>query len=504
MLRRAGLNILEVLHISVAGVYAVLAVVLNTVLVQVGTALLLPFLYLCKAVGYEDFIRRHPMPLLIFSIPVVAYFAAQGHFPFGTDILHIVAGSVVWLFFLYTALMANFVAAAFPSQVDQFEATIASRWPERWYARHMKKPINAIYLRRVITNSLVLIPAGLAMILPGELSAYSVIFFALGFAFTGTAQETTDHSDMHNNLFARRHLPRGGARLVFWLTNKYLRLVLNVFSLRPPHFYRAQHLYIHHVENNGVRDTQTTVLHDRTSFFDFCRYCLRLALSWTFAVDVYAYLRRKRNLRQCRLLLVGMLAWYGVLVLIALHNPAAAVFFFVYRFLSGVVLAQNINFWHALADPDYPEDLYKNSLNLVPDLPVTAGMAEMHVLHHERSSAHFVRVINFADEQHQRWQAAGALSFSIAAAEPVIFTKALLARRFDVLADLAAMGEGITREELLRVIQHRTRAVSEKKRGDLYHRLDRRCANWWATYLMPGKLAPPETRSDDKPAAPIW
>jgi hypothetical protein len=491
MLGRAASHCAEFLHLTVATLY----VVTTYVLMRLLFVPLIPFIHFGRVSRYDNLVERFPMPFLVGSIALVAFFAARGNLPFGAGMAQIIIGTTVWLLLLHTAGVAYTAATRNPARAEDFAAEINSRWPDRWYARHMKQPLNAIYIRRMITNSIMMVPAMLAIVVPGEISIYSVVYFALADIFTGMVQESIDHSDMHNNLFSRRHLPRGAPRAVLWLTNRYLRLFLNPVCLRIPHFYRVQHVLIHHAENNGVRDTQTTIFRDRTSFFDFCRHSLTMALSWSLALDVYAYLRSKRNVRQCRLLLLGLAFWFAALGLIALYNPAAALFFLLYRFTAGIGVAASSYFWHGLADPDQPENIHLNTVNLVPAEPGTPDTAELHVRHHERSAEHFSRQIAIGHADHERWREAGVLSLSIAAAEPTIFLKALLARRFDIIANLTVTGEDVKREDLLKVIEHRTKALNAKPRGVLYRRLDRFGALVLARYLLPGGMPPLEEPS---------
>lgn len=486
MLRRTAAHCTELAHITLGSLY----VFLTYLSMRLLFLPLIPLIHLGRVTRYDTLVERCPMPFLAGSSALAAYFSSRGNLPFGDSVLCVVGGTAAWLFLIHTAGVAYSTATRNPGRIDEFDATVASRWPDRWYARHMKQPLNAIYVRRILCNSIVMIPAALAVILPGELSFYSVVLFAMADMFTGMIHESIDHSDLHNNLFAHRHLPRGRTKAVFWLTHKYLRLVLNPFCLRIPHFYRVQHVFIHHAENNGVHDNQTTIFRDRTSFFDFSKHCLAMALSWSFALDVYAYLRSRRNRKQCRLLLLGFAFWFGTLGLIASYNPAAAIFFLVFRFTAGVGVAASSYFWHGLADPDDPENLHLNTVNLVPTGTDTPETAELHVRHHERSAEHFTRQIAIGHSDHERWRKAGVLSLSIMLAEPTLLLKALLARRYDIVADLVVVDEQVQRDDLMRLIAHRTRALHAKPRGVLYQRVDRFCANLMVTYLLPGGLPP--------------
>jgi hypothetical protein len=490
-------HVLQPLHIAIASLYAVVSVVVIFGIVRVAMLLSVPLMYVGRITRYNDFVRRSPILCLIGSVAPTAWFAAQGPLPFGPDPLHIVVGSIGWLFALYTVLISYLAAGENPADRSQWEATIASRWPDRWYFRHMKRPPNAIIVRFLVINSILMIPAAAAVIAPGALSVYSVFFFVLALLYTGLPHEIVDHEDLHSNIFEWRHLPRGISRSVLWSTSRYLRLILNPVCLRVPHFYRLQHVYIHHGENNGLGDIQSTLRFDRTSGFDFCRYALMMGLSWTAALDVHEYFRKKGNIRQCRLLMLGFALWFAALGLIALHNPAAAVFFLALRFMLGVNLALNIYFWHGLADPDDPENICLNTVNLVP-VP-GAPRKDLHVLHHEQSGVPFARRSDAQKEKEdfERWKNAGVLSLPVNM-PPTLMTQALLAKRFDVIARFVVGREDMRQEELVTLIERRTRPLHEKKRTEIYRWLDRRFAMLMATWLLPGKL-PPVAEASGRP-----
>ena len=130
--KQAAQCLMEPVHIVLAAVYTVLATVLLVVLVRLLFALLFPFMYLGSRTGYDSIVSRFPVCFLIGGVAVVSFFAAQRGLPFGPGTLQILAGTVFWLFALYTVISAYHAASEVPPRFDQYEATIASRWPDRW------------------------------------------------------------------------------------------------------------------------------------------------------------------------------------------------------------------------------------------------------------------------------------------------------------------------------------------------------------------------------------
>ncbi|HEV7368130.1 fatty acid desaturase [Arenibaculum sp.] len=461
-----------------------------------------PVAHLSRLGGLDAAARRFPATALALTVPPVTWVAASGWAsPFGPDPSAILLGTVVWLFLLHLLGVAYTAAAQTPTDPRAYEAAVAGRWPDRWYARHLRTPANAIYVRTLVVNTIVRIPAVAALIWPGHVGLYAVAFFVIVDLRSGMAHEVLDHADIHNNLFSRRHLRPGFPKLVLWLTGGYLRLVLNLAYLRVPHFYRVQHVYVHHVENNGTLDTQTTLLRDRTSFFDFCKHALAYALSWSFALDVYRHQKRRNNARECRLLVTGFAAWLLVLALVATVNPGAAGFFLLYRFLGGPGSAMESYFQHGLVDAADPDNVYTNTVNWVVHDPSTPAAGDfLHVRHHLRSGEHFSRQLQMSQEDERAWAGRGVLALGHGI-DSSLLLQALLSRRFDLISryvvplDGARPGEA----ELCDLIERRTRPVAAVPHGRFYRAADAYAARLFLKYLLPADAPPPAPAGPEAP-----
>jgi hypothetical protein len=485
-------------HTAVAAAYVVAC--------QLAMRLLLlpfaPVAFLSRLGGLDAAARRFPMATLTLTVPPVTWVAGFGPgSPFGPGLPAILLGTVAWLFLLHLLAIAYTTAAQTPTDPRDYEATVAERWPDRWYARYMRNPANAVYVRTLVVNSIVRIPTVAALIWPGHVSLYAVVFFVIVDLRSGMAHEVLDHADIHNALFSRRHLRPGLAKLILWLTGGYLRLVLNLAYLRVPHFYRVQHVYVHHVENNGTLDTQTTLFRDRTSFFDFCKHALTYALSWSFAIDVYRHQKRRNNRRECRLLVTGFAVWVLVLALVAAFNPWAAAFFFLYRFLGGPGSAMESYFQHGLVDAGDPDNVYTNTVNWVVHAPSTPAAGDfLHVRHHLRSGEHFSRQLQMTGEDERIWAERGVLALGHGI-DSSLLLRALLQRRFDVISRhvVPLNGDRPDEAELRALIERRTRPVAAVPHGRFYRAADAFCARLFVNYLLPVNEAAPEPAASEVP-----
>ena len=446
-----------------------------------------------RASGLNRFVARAPLLWLAGAALSAALIGAGAIAPPASwpPLLQHAALSTVWLLLMYLLVVSHFFSAAFPA-LDDVDATVSARWPDRWYARHLRTPRDSLFARPLIANALVMLPLAAAVLLPDRLSAFAALSYVTMLAIAGLTHETLDHTDIHNNLFVPAKASPPLARATVHATRIFLRGVLNPLYCRIPSFYRTQHVYVHHVENNGVADVQSTLKYDRTSFFDFCHFALHCGLSFSFALDVARYLLRRRKRRPLRRLLLGTLAWFALLVAIALHNPAAALLLFAARFFSGTLVAVNAYLWHGLADAHDAgaDDLSVGSINVKAGDGGAPG--SLHLRHHQRMSEHWSRQYVLTPDDQQAASDRGALTLYPTASN--LFLKALWARRFDLIAaSVAAPGQrALDADALQRLIEQRTRACATAPPPSARRRqADAVCGRWFARYVMPGGALPP-------------
>ena len=72
--------------------------------------------------------------------------------------------------------------------------------------------------------------------------------------------EITDHINIHNRIFnPKARCVATQRRRILEACHIYFDKVLTLLSARVPDYYRIQHVYVHHVEENGPDDTQSTM-----------------------------------------------------------------------------------------------------------------------------------------------------------------------------------------------------------------------------------------------------
>ena len=356
------------------------------------------------------------------------------------------------------------------------EEAISKRWPEQWYTKHLKKPMDAYFVRTVIGNTFMMAPAVATLIWPGSINPFNALYYLVALMAVARAHEVLDHTNIHNQFFNSKRVDQKMGKTIVWLTGKYVQYVLDPLCGRIPNYYRVQHVYMHHVENNGVNDLQTTAFLDRTSFFDFCKYSLKIGIMDTFGISLFFYVYKRKKSTQYWLLVNGLIIWFAVLGLIALYNPAASAEILLIRFLMSVPSCILNYYWHGLLDPDEPENIHKNTINVV--LHNVMSSDALHLRHHLRSGEHWSKCILSENEWKTRTET-GAVHYrsfprSSLLVPECIFLQALWTKRYDFIAKhiIPFTPENPDLEMRISLVKKRVLPVKRVTRSGFYHWLD--------------------------------
>jgi hypothetical protein len=418
----------------------------------------------------RSLIERAPMTWLLGSSLVVTVLtqAIPGFFPNYSDWKGIGLEVVVWL---VLGLFARIylVATSYPDTFPELRASIASRPLERLLARHLHHPIDAIFTRVWLANSIAIIPLSVLLVLPATINYLVIVGYTVMLLLTQLPQEITDHTNIHTRIFQ----PKLGAtlrvkRLLGWL-QAYFEWVLTLLVARVPGYYRVQHIYVHHTEDNGPADSQTTLPYDRTSFLDFSRHAFRQGVDLVTGWWVLSYLYRKGKVRPMRDVLRGLALWYAILLVLAVANPIAALVLFSSRFLGGNILSLIAFYWHGVVDPEDHQGAHSNSIEYVGSGHGNLG-DDFHAVHHLRPGRHWSHYYEEFTKQEQRGHP--GIIMQKEAFGPLMLVAALWRRDFSTIGRYARLGEA-TGDALARIIEQRTSPESGAERTGLVARLDR-------------------------------
>ncbi len=200
----------------------------------------------------RSLIERAPIAWMMGSSLLVTALTQclPGFFPDYSSWSEIGLEMLVWLT-LGLFARVYLVATSYPDTFPELRASIASRPLERLLARHLHHPIDAIFTRVWLANSIAIIPLSVLLVLPATINYLVIIGYTVMLLLTQLPQEITDHTNIHTRIFQ----PKLGAsqlvkRLLGWL-QIYFEWVLTLLVARVPGYYRVQHIYVHHTEDNG-------------------------------------------------------------------------------------------------------------------------------------------------------------------------------------------------------------------------------------------------------------
>lgn len=372
---------------------------------------------------------------------------------------------------------------------EDMKAAIHSRPIERWLAGVLHHPIDAVLARVVIGSAIALVPIAVALLLPFTINYFVIAAFSTVVLLVQFPIENFDHVDMHNRVFTPRKDAPAYAQRILASAEWSFRNVLSPLAVRICDFQRIQHVYVHHVEDNGPADVQTTLHLDRMSFLDFSRHALKQGIDMTTGWYVTSYLAAKGKDRQLAKLRRALAIWWGGIALIALFNPIAAGFLVVSRFLGGHFISL-FSFWqHGLIDPRDVTDAHGNSTNYFGSAEHGNLGSDFHVEHHIKPGRHWSAYL--ADfkakggHAHGHDHDHGALVVDKDAFTPLAFVAALWRRDSQTIARVARI-KGIDttdRAALARLVDERTRPIGSPERRGLLATLDRHLGRAMAAAL---------------------
>lgn len=417
----------------------------------------------------RSLIERAPLAWMTASSVLVASLTqtVPGFFPDYSSLHEIGWEGAVWLS-LGLFARVYLVATSYPDTFCDLKASIASRPLERLLAGHLHHSIDAIFTRVWLANSIAIIPLSIMLVLPATTNYFVIVGYTVMLLLTQLPQEITDHTNIHTRIFQ----PKLGAtprvkRLLGWL-QVYFEWALTLLVARVPGYYRVQHIYIHHTEDNGPADSQTTLPYDRTSFLDFSRHALRQGLDLVTGWWVLNYLYCKGKTRPMRDVVRGLALWYAILLMLAVLNPVAALVLFSSRFLGGNILSLIAFYWHGVVDPEDHQGAHGNSIEYVGSGHGNLG-DDFHAVHHLRPGRHWSHYYEEFTKQEQ--QGHPGIIMQKEAFGPLMLVAALWRRDFSTISRHARLGT-ITGDELARVIDERTRPETGGRRTGLMGRID--------------------------------
>lgn len=376
------------------------------------------------------------------------------------------------------------IYTAMPSTFDGLKQSIESRRLDRWIASHLHHPIDAIFTRIWAANSIAVIPVTVLVLGTSTLNYFVILAYFVALLMAQFPHELIDHVNLHTRVFQPKAGTPAGPKRILKALQVYFEYPHQLLLARAPEYHRIQHVYVHHVEDNGLLDSQTTAPYDRTSFLDFSRHALIQGLDMVSGYKVFAYLAAKGKKRQTRELIRGFVIWYAFLALVALINPLAAAVIWVSRFVGGNMLSL-VAFWqHGLVDDHDIQDSHGNSVDFLGAEHGALG-SDYHVEHHLQPGRHWSAYYSVFTKAANSENGHGAVLMHREVFGQLDFVAALWKRDYKVIAENAHLA-GIPTDDkaaLTAIVEDRTKAYGVAERSGAALMIDRAMSRAMAIVL---------------------
>jgi hypothetical protein len=381
-------------------------------------------------------------------------------------------------------MLASEVLCTPPGKLEGVRAAVAEGFPERWFSTVLANPVDAYFVRVTLNDTLLVVPALVAIALRPGISPFTWLLCLLGHRVTARIHEAMDHANIHNHVFQPRRGAPPLAAMLCRAVGLYQEYALNVAVGRIPGWYPIQHVAVHHAEDGSLDDNQTTVERDRTSFLQYCATCTTWLASKLFAVDTARYLHARRLPKLFRSLVLHIAGYYAFVALLALVAWPAALFLVFSRAFpipDSVITHYN---WHGFVDTAQFTNTYRNTVHIASSAELGFLGLNAHLHHHLHPACHWSVLAPEARLEEPRYRREGVAILAPSFGDRTWLLKLLFERRFDALGEqFAAIGDA-PREDFPRLLEERTRPLVPRRWPRALVAFDRALGRAFARVLL--------------------
>jgi len=249
-----------------------------------------------------------------------------------------------------------------------------------------------------------------------------------------------------------------------------------VLFARIPYWYNIQHSVIHHAEDNGLEDTQSTLKYDRASYFDFVRCANKFAFSGITSYDIIKYLLKNRRTKALRKVLFGMFIFYGFLCAVAIWNWYFVLVVLIMRYTGLLISAMGFIQEHGMVDIYDQKNIYRNSINYISSDNSHGSLGDdIHIEHHLHPVVYWYEYTRLASENIHRYASENSLGFLDRPGRQKEYYIKLWRGDFMGLASLFVIvgRQNVTDNEIADLLWRRTRPVHEQTRPVFIEKVDK-------------------------------
>jgi hypothetical protein len=401
-------------------------------------------------------------------------------------VIYTLVALAVFLLGLPLLMRLGEIALETPTSLSGIKTQIKNSNFEKWFAERMKNPMDVVWIRPLTTLSILIIPVFIGVLIPSLFNTFTVLAYGTAFSIGFNTINAFEHTNSHNRFFKNQNL-KGKNKFSFRVIEIYCEYILNFMFARIPNWYRIQHVIIHHVENNGEQDTQSTLPYDRSSFVDFARCAFRFAISGLFSIDIFTYLVKRKRKKAVRELVYGMTFFYSLLLFLSFWNWKFAVTIIVFRFIGQIISTLGFLHEHGMIDISEPNNIYRNSLHFITSENTHASLGDdAHIEHHLHQGSHWSEYIYDYNQNKENYENEKALGFKDGPGGLSKYFYLLWRKDFKNLTSLFIIfgNAEATSSEVANLLMERTRPNLPSMRSKTFNKIDK-VLGWSASYLLP-------------------
>lgn len=327
---------------------------------------------------------------------------------------------------------------------------------DRFFIDKLRDPRDLPFVYLALKITLVMIPMGLLMYVPGVpnwlwWSLAVGYFITNNFIFKGPFGLML-HCTSHRKWFKHE----------YGFFNHYLPWFVGPFFGQTPETYYSHHIGMHHPENNMPEDESSTMDYQRDNFLSFLSYFADF-----FFLGIYkltSYFKKRHRPKLIRKALRGEFLFFAFCAALCLVDWSATLMVFILPFAISrfIMMAGN---WtqHAFVDHSDPNNPYKNSINCINvKYNRRCWNDGYHISHHIAPTMHWTEHPSHLKNNVEAYRDNQALIFD---GVDFLGIFALLMRgKYETLADkVVDLGGWESREELIAIMKHRTRRFSKEE-----------------------------------------